>query len=155
MPFRLAADMIEDSDLQITADGWPVTRSVALQTGEPRGVFTSGSAPAAPAACGSQGTASRSTPASASPWLSAAGCSPSSPPSSPRPPSADRSAGRCSAPVVVTHKKGATLDRGVLDQRSDNAQLGLDCVVFRRAPGGGSVVARVFEPRFMTGGRRQ
>ena len=117
----------------ITMDDWPVTSMRDLVCGAPnRGAMwsiTSGSAPAAPAACGSRGTASRSTPASASPWLSAAGCSPSAPPSSPRPPSAGRSAGRCSAPADVSHKKKSHVGRWssgpAQDQRSYNAQLGV------------------------------
>lgn len=61
--------------------------------------ITSGSALAALAAYGSQGTAFRSTPVFCSPWLCAWGCSPFAPPSSPRLPSAGHNAGRSSAPV--------------------------------------------------------
>lgn len=67
--------------------------------------FTSGSAPAALSACGSQGIASHSTPVFCSPWLCVWGCSPSAPPSSPTPPSAGRSAGRSSVPVCTQRAK--------------------------------------------------
>lgn len=48
--------------------------------------LTSACAPVAPAACGSRGTASRSTRAPCSPWPAAGGYSRCAPPSSPRPP---------------------------------------------------------------------
>lgn len=69
--------------------------------------LTFGSAPAARAACGSQGIGARSTRECDSPWPYAVGCSPSAPPSSPTPPSAGRSAGRFSVPGTKTDKISA------------------------------------------------
>lgn len=69
-------------------------RKVELQFTE----FTSGSAPAALSACVSRGTVSHSTLWCGYLWPCDAGCSPFAPPSSPTPPSAGRSAGRCSVP---------------------------------------------------------
>lgn len=71
--------------------------------------LTSACAPAALVACGSRGTASRSTRALCSLSLGAAGCFRCAPPFSPTPPSAGHSAGRISAPGVSQRRDEALM----------------------------------------------
>ena len=85
----------EDARREDTSNRW---KTFEIYPSFPFPQFTSGSAPAALSACVFRGTVSRSTPWCGYPWPCDAGCSPSAPPSSPTPPSAGRSAGRCSVP---------------------------------------------------------
>lgn len=71
---------------EVVAGGGGVERRRVRGASGPGPQLTSACAPAAPAACGSQGTASRSTLAPCSPWPAAGDCSRCAPPSSPRPP---------------------------------------------------------------------